>query len=468
MGPHDLAVLCIDESSVWNHPMNLHRRAFLSQAGWIGTCAALGATALKGSAASTDYRALVVLFLNGGNDGNNLLIPTDAAFTDYQTSRQSLALPRASLADLPGRAIGHTFGVHPSLAPLVPLYAAKRLAFVANVGPLVEPATASQVLNNAVRIPPFLLSHSDQQAIAQGWMLSEDNSGWAGRALERLDPSLKHPLSAVTMDTNRTLVLGRESAVSFMQNGGTRYWGTADLAFPDRTNVQLLLNMARWQSGNAYETEFARTLNTSLDDSVRLTQAYLAVKAPTANFGNDYLGQQLAGLASVLPVFRAQGLRRQVFLVNWGGFDTHANQRGTGPNTQDSLLRVLSEVMAAFDQTNRDNGLGDAVTTLVMSEFGRTLRPGSGGGSEHAWGSHWMVMGGGVAGGTVHGTFPSLTLGGPDDGDLGRNGRHVPTTSSDQVGASLMQWMGLGSPDIPVAFPHLVNFKTPTMALMQS
>jgi uncharacterized protein (DUF1501 family) len=448
--------------------MTVHRRHFLGHLGWLGACGALGTSSLPGSAASTDYRALVVLYLNGGNDGNNVLIPTDAGYNDYQASRGNLGLLKATLANLPGTAGGRTFGLHPSLSPLVSLYGERRLSFISNVGPLVEPATAAQVLSNSVRVPPFLLSHSDQQAIVQGWMMEEDNSGWAGRAMERFDPSLRHPLAAVTTDTNRTLVLGKRTPVTFMQNGGTRNWGNADLAYPERLNVQNLLSMARWQFANSYEAEFARTLNSSLDDSMRLTQAFKQARRPTANFGSDYLGDMVSGLASVLPVFKAQGLRRQVFLIHWGGFDTHASQRGSASNTQDSQLRVLAEVMAAFDQTNRANGLGDAVTTLVMSEFGRTLRPGSGGGSEHAWGSHWMLMGGATVGGTVHGTFPNLVLGGPDDGDGGKNGRHVPTLSSDQVGASLMQWMGLDPVHLPYAFPNIVNFKSRTLPLMQA
>jgi uncharacterized protein (DUF1501 family) len=449
--------------------MTLHRRHFLGHLGWLGACGAMGATALPGSAATTsDYRALVVLYLNGGNDGNNVLIPTDGAYNDYQSSRGDLGLLKASLATLPGSAAGHTFGVHPSLSPLVPLYNSQRLAFISNVGPLVEHATAAQVLNNAVRVPPFLLSHSDQEAIVQGWMMEEDNSGWAGRALEKLNPTLRNPLSAVTTSTSRTLVLGKQTPVTFMQNGGTRHWGRNDLAFPESPGVQSLLSMARWQFANAYEAEFARTLNSALDDSVRLTRAFQIAKRPSANFGSDYLGDMVSGLASVLPIFKAQGLRRQVFLVQWGGFDTHAGQRGNGTTTQDSQLRVLAEVMAAFDQTNQENGLGDSVTTLVMSEFGRTLRPGSGGGSEHAWGSHWMMMGGSVAGGTVHGTFPSLVLGGPDDGDGGKNGRHVPTISSDQVGATVMQWMGLDPSNFLYAFPNLSNFKTRTLPLLRT
>lgn len=446
----------------------MHRRHFLGAAGAATASGLLGGLALPGLAAGEDYRALVVVYLNGGNDGNNVLVPTDAAYNDYQTSRANLAIPKASLRTLSGSAAGHTFGVHPALGPLVTLYNGQRLAFISNVGPLVEPVTAAEVLNNSKRVPPFLLSHSDQTAIVQGWTVTEDGSGWAGRGLEKLPSSLRHGLSAITMDTNRTLVLGRQSPVAFMPPGGMRWWGTADLAQPQTESVQTIQRMARWQFANAYEAEFARTFGYAVNDSTTLTQAFLRATEPTQDFGTDYLGANLRSLASVLPVFKSQGMKRQVFLLHWGGFDTHANQRGTDPITQDAQLAVLAQALKAFDDANRAAGLDMNVVTLVMTEFGRTLRPGSGGGSEHAWGNHWFALGGPVAGGTVIGSFPDLTLGGPDDGDAGLNGRLVPTTSSDQVGASLMSWLGLASSNFTTVFPNLANFATRTIPLLRA
>ncbi len=191
---------------------------------------------------------------------------------------------------------------------------------------------------------------------------------------------------------------------------------------------------------------------------------------PAADFGNDseQIVPGLRNLASLLPYFKSQGLKRQVFLQSWGGFDTHANQRGSAAETQDAQLAVLAKALAAFDVTNRANGMDMNVVTLVMTEFGRTIRPGSGGGSEHAWGNHWFALGGPVAGGTVLGQFPSLVLGGRDDGDVNRNGRLVPTTSVDQLGATLMQWMGLLPTQFHDVFPNLVRFPQKTIALLRA
>ena len=447
------------------------RRSFLDamgRAGALGAAGLLGGLGGSASASNEDYRALVVLFLSGGNDGNNVLVPTDGMYGDYQAARANLALPKASLVALPGTAAGHSFGLHPALAPFVSRYADGRLGFIANAGPLVVPSTAAQVKAAAVEVPPFLLSHQDQVAIQQGWTVQDDTSGWGGRALELLPSSMRHPLNAVTMSSDRTLVQGRRSAVSFMERNGSRYWGPADLANPQSLAAQQINRMARWQFANLYQAEYARTFGAAVSDSTLITKALLAAAEPAADFGTGNLAERLRALAKVLPAFKAQGFKRQVFLVQWGNFDTHANQRGAADQTQDAQLALLAKALTAFDDTNRATGLDMNVVTLTMSDFGRTVRPGSGGGSEHAWGNHWLALGGPVQGGTVHGIFPSPVLGGPDDGDRNRNGRFVPTTSSDQVGATVMQWMGLDPSAFHDVFPNLANFSRKTLPLMRA
>ena len=450
----------------------MKRRAFIQSAAplgaALGTAGLLGSLSFPGAAAASDYRALVCVFLTGGNDGHNTLVPTDSAYLDYSRARPDLALAKASLVNLSGSSAGHTFGLHPALAPLAPLYNQRRLAWVANVGALVQPSTAQQVKDRSVELPPFLLSHSDQQNMAQGWMGDEDASGWAGRALEAFPSNLKNALSAVTFDSDRTLVLGRQSRVAFMSNGGPRYWGNADLAKPEGFWTQSLNRMAQWQFSNEYEAEYARSFGGGVTESTLLTQAFLKASAPQANFADDLLASKLRSLASVLPVFKSMGYKRQVFLINWGSFDTHTAQRGSAESSQDSQLAVLGNAMAAFDQANQAAGLDMDVTTLAMTEFGRTLRPASGGGTDHAWGNHWFAMGGAVAGGQVLGQLPSLVLGGVDDADPQRGGRFVPTTSLDQVGASVMQWLGLPAASQLDVFPNLKNFQQKSLALLSA
>lgn len=451
----------------------MDRRHFLKFAGAAPVLSIAGGAALMGEAGSAaaageDYRALVVVFLGGGNDGLNSLVPTDGAYDDYSRARPELALSKSVLASLSGSSAGHSFGLHPALAPLAPLYNGGRLAWIANVGPLVRPATARQVIDRTVAVPSFLLSHSDQVMWQQGWLGDSDTSGWAGRALELLPTALRNGQSAVTMNTDRTLVLGRNSPVSFLSPWDSRYWGQADLAHPETNAAQSLNRMARWQFGNRYEAEYARTFGRSVIESTAFTKAALSAPEPKANFGGDDLARALRKLATLMPVFRQQGYKRQVFLVQWGQFDTHAAQRGTAATSQDAQLATLGAALAAFDQANIASGLDRNVVTLSMTDFGRTLRQASGGGSDHAWGNHWFAMGGPVAGGRVAGTFPTLTLGGPDDCDPNKGGRFVPTTSTDQVGATLMKWLGLPDSALVDAFPHLANFSQPTINLLHA
>ncbi|MBH9552059.1 DUF1501 domain-containing protein [Inhella gelatinilytica] len=453
------------------------RREFLGGLGLAGLGAwssgLLGSSVplLQPAQAAGDYRALVVIFLDGGNDGNNVLVPTDGGYTDYAQSRQHLAFAKDSLAGLVGMHGGRSLAVHPALAPLAGLFESERLNFIANVGPLVEPSTAQKVLDLAVEVPPFLLSHSEQVSITQGWTWSDDSSGWAGRGLELLPSSLRNNIAAVTLNRNRQLVQGKRSSVSYLEPDGSRYWHWADMARPADESVQELSRMAQWQFSNPYEAEYARTFGQGVEDAKRFTSAIQGAAEPAADFGdggdNYSIGGYLRLLAKLMPVFRSQGLRRQVFMVQWGGFDTHTGQRGSGSNTQDTQLAALARAMKAFDDSNRAAGLDSNVVTLVMSEFGRTLRPGSGGGSEHGWGSHWWTMGGPVQGRQVVGTFPQLVLGGVDDGDRGQNGRLVPGIATDQVAATLMQWMGLPQSLFSEAFPLLGAFSQKILPLLK-
>lgn len=449
----------------------MKRRDFLKVVGFP-TLAGIGVNTLIGGlqsseAAVSDYKALVCVFLAGGNDGHNTLVPTDAAYNDYANSRPILALPKDSLAPLNGSSAGHTFGLHSGLSPLATLYNQQRLAWISNVGPLIVPATARQVIERSVPIPPYLMSHSDQTAMQQGWGGDFDQSGWAGRALELMPATYQNKLNAVTTSSDRTLVLGKNSSVSFMSPNGARYWGRADLAYPQGYWAQALNNMARLQFSNQYEAEYARTLGLSVSESTLLTQVFMKAVQPKGNFGSDDLATRLRSLASVLPAFKSMGFKRQVFLINWGSFDTHYGQRGSDARTQDAQLAVLGKAIEAFDQSIQAVGMDLDVTTFAMSDFGRTLRPASGAGTDHAWGNHWFVLGGAVAGGQVLGQFPSLTLGGSEDADPGRGGRHVPTTSTDQVGASLMQWLGLPASQFSNVFPNLSNFSQKTVPIFK-
>lgn len=441
-------------------------------AGSAGLLGALLSGKQAQAQAAGDYRALVVVFLDGGNDGHNVLVPMDGGYGDYASARQHLALAKESLLNLAVSAGERPIGLNPALTELRQLFDSERLNFVVNAGPLIVPSTAQQVLSGAVEVPPFLGSHSEQTSITQGWTWEADTSGWAGRGMELLPSSLKNSIAAVTMNRHRQLVQGKRTSVSYLEPDGGRYWHGADMAHPESELVQNLSRMAQWQFSNAFEAEYARTLGQGIEDAKRFTQVVMNAKEPVGDFGgagdSGSIGAYLKTLAKLLPIFKTQGMRRQTFLVQWGGFDTHTGQRGSGRFTQDSQLAEVSKALKAFDDANRAEGLDGSVVTLVMSEFGRTLRPGSGGGSEHGWGNHWWLMGGPVAGRKTVGLFPSLTLGGPDDGDGGKNGRLVPGIATDQVAATLMQWMGLSPTLFGEVFPHLAGFSQKTLPLLRT
>lgn len=443
----------------------INRRHWLKRAGAVSVSTVGGMLGFPSLVSAADYKVLLVIQLDGGNDGNNVLVPTDAAYKDYETSRTSvLALPKDSLVSLNGTSVGHTFGLHPSLKEVAALYNQQRFAFLSNVGALVEPSNKTTVLNNQVRLPIGLLSHNDQAGFVQGAV--EDTTGWGGRGLEQLNTSLRHPCAAIAYGSSRTLVQGRSTAVSSLLGQGATGWGSANLLMPSSATTQSLNRMGKWQSENMYEASYIRTLATALSDAELFVKADRYATSSAQDFGSSELGQKTRYVASLLPVFKSMGLRRQVIQINLGGFDTHTKQRGTERGTQDSLLATLSKVLGALDASNRENGLDQDVLTLIGTEFGRTLRPGSGEGSEHAWGTHWMLMGGAARGGQVHGQFPSLVLGGADDSDANKNGRLVPYYSTDQVGATVMTWMGLAVDRYDEVFPNLRNFTQKTLPVL--
>ena len=445
----------------------ISRRHWLKRSGAVSFAALGGMLGFPSLVNAADYKVLLVIHLDGGNDGHNVLVPTDGAYKDYEASRTSvLALPKDSLISLNGVTAGHTFGLHPSMKDIASLYNQKRFSFVSNVGALIEPSTKESILNNQVRLPVGLLSHNDQAGFVQGSV--DDTTGWAGRALEQLSSGLRHPCAAIASGNNRTLVQGRNTSVSYMLGQGNNGWGSANLLTPNSAATQTLNRMGKWQSENLYEASYMRTIAAALSDTELFARANRYAVNSSNDFGTSDLGSTVRYVSSLLPVFKSMGLRRQVIQINFGGFDTHTKQRGSDSGSQDSLLAILSKVLVALDASNRQNGLEQEVLTMVQTEFGRTLRPGSGEGTEHAWGTHFMLMGGAAIGGQVHGQFPSLVLGSADDSDPNKNGRHVPYYSTDQLGATLMTWLGLTPDRYDDVFPNLKNFALKTLPVLRA
>lgn len=446
---------------------------YLSAAGTVGVGTGLGMMSLNSQSTSAGpYKALVVIHLNGGNDANDMLVPMDGAYSDYQKSRPSIAVAKNNLLFLSNQYFGHTLGINNAMASLLPLYNSGKLGFIANAGALVKPTTVSQVLNGTATLPPFLYSHPEQSQIIQGWMGDEDPSGWGGRALEAIAGSSRLKAPLVSIDSGaQTVVLGQRSRILNASSHFSRHLGPANLTDRSSNWTQIMESITRLQSPVDVESEYARTFRSVFMDSAELAQAEQVTKEPSGNFEDNDLARRLRFAARVMPFYRAAGASNQIYAIEWGDFDTHANQRGNGDQGgrmgQDAQLAQLANALVAFDQSLQTSGLSNQVAVLVTSEFGRTLDPASGLGSDHAWGSHWMVMGNMVGGSRIYGnSFPRLILGGVDDAHDGRRGYWVPQLSSDQVAADLLVWLGLSQDRLTQVLPNLANFSQKTVGYL--
>jgi uncharacterized protein (DUF1501 family) len=440
----------------------MRRRTFLAHAGALAGSAALGQLGLLAANAATanDYKALVCVFLYGGNDANNMIVPLDTAgYANYATTRSYLALPQAQLLPLAVSAGAPLYGLHPALPGLQALWAAANMAIVANVGTLVQPLTKAQYLSTSTIKPESLFSHIDQQHQWQASIssTSSSNSGWGGRLTDQL-ASLNSGSSVPPMIStggNNLFVTGAASQAlviptsgSFGLNGySSDATDTARLAaLQQLLNVDLSDNLV--QAAQAVMTG-ALASSAVLNPILTNTNATL-----TARFGGltGNFAAQLLAVAKVIQARGTLGASRQVFLVTLGSFDTHTDQL----NTQQTLFTELDAGLTAFHGAMSDIGSDSSVTSFTLSDFSRNFLPNTGGGTDHAWGSHPLVIGGAVKGGLIYGTMPTLALSGPDDAsDLGR---WIPTIAVDQFAATLASWFGADPTALAAVLPNLSAF----------
>ncbi len=457
--------------------MEISRRRFIRQA----ACAAVGTTSLastvwnlrainaaaaQAAGSSTEFRSLVCLFLYGGNDANNMIVPNDnATYPAYASARGPLALPQSSLLPLSlitpdGQ--GRTFGLHPSMPELQALFNTdQKLAIMANVGTLVEPTTSVQYLNGTAKLPPQLFSHADQQVEWQtGWPDAPPATGWGGRLADLLTSfnNLDSISMSISLAGTNTFQVGRnvtEYQVSTNGSIGLNGFGGTDGQIRYQA-VQDLLNLPHQ---NLFEAEFAKITNRSITNNALLSSALSGVTLNTPFPANSDLSDQLQMIAKIIAVRQALGMRRQIFFCSVGGFDTHSNEL----STQSNLLGELSQCMSAFYKATKELNISDRVTLFTASDFGRTFQS-NGSGADHAWGSHAFVLGDSVKGGNIYGAYPSIALNSPDD--VGE-GRWVPTTAVDQYSATLAKWYGVSSPtDLATVLPNIGRFATPDVGFM--
>jgi len=414
---------------------------------------------------TADYKALVCVFLFGGNDGNNMIVPVDsAAYNSYAAARGSIALPQTSLLPITPATGSAQYGFHGSLTDFQSLFQAKRLAILANCGVLVQPVTKAQYQAKALPLPQNLFSHSDQQTETQVALgTSSAATGWAGRIADKvqaINAGVQFP-TVISVAGSSIFCNGTQTQPATVTPGNITAlagFGT-DAASTSRNAAlqQLLtldsgLSLVQATSGiTSHAQDYVKLLNSALANATKLATTF-----PTTSIGN-----QLSQVAQIIGIRGALGLKRQIFFVSLGGFDTHTGQTPT----QQNLFGQVGPALGAFDGALRELGVSSNVTTFTMSDFARTFQPNaSGNGSDHGWGNHQVMFGGAVKGGDIYGTFPTLALGGPDD--VSTNGRWIPTTSIDQYGATLASWFGVADTDLPFVFPNLNNFATKKLAFI--
>jgi uncharacterized protein (DUF1501 family) len=461
------------------------RRDFLRSA-----ACALGGAALASSVESfqivnaltpqsaADYRALVCVFMNGGNDGNNMVVSLDQ-YAAYSSARNAagLAIPQASLLPVSPADGGGSFGLHPNMPEMQARFQEGRLAVLCNVGPLVEPLTRDTYRNGTGKRPLQLFSHSDQIGLTQTAIADNaSQTGWGGRVADRtgvFNGAATFPQNVSIAGINLFLT-GAETRQLAIGDSNTALSNVLPLTMTgsaaERAARRASFDELR-APGN--DSKLVRAASDTRSSALRTSAALASVNpALGTTFPNTSLGRQLLQIARVIKASTDPSaginMRRQIFFAQLGGFDTHSAQRGGG---QDTLLLQVSQALNAFYNATVELGVQNNVTAFTLSDFGRTLQPAGSGpsvGSDHAWGNHHLILGGAVNGQRFYGTYPTLALGGPDDTDGGSapRGRWIPTTSVEQYAATLAAWYGLSTSDFPAVFPLIGRFPTPNLGFM--
>ncbi len=471
------------------HTANLPRRAFLKRLGAVSTMGAAAPLALNLAAAgeaaaftSTDYKALVCVFLFGGNDHANTVVPYDLANYDRYSAIRNGGPGRTAGGIAHGRnqltanalaaPVGQTltdnlqYALAPRLTGLKQMWAGGKLAVQLNVGPLVVPLTLAQYEgSDRVRypLPPRLFSHNDQQSVWQSLGAEGASVGWGGRLGDlALASNNGSSFTSISAGGNAVLMSGNDVLqYQIGTNGPSPVWATLYDQYSGALKSNTLRNLVTQPSSNLLENEYAIVTRRALDLQQTVSNALDAVTLNTP-FDTDgqpnNLADQLKIVARLIGARNTLGLKRQVFFVQLGGFDGHDNLMVD----HDRLMGRLNEGLTQFQLAMTELGVADKVTTFTASDFGRTFSS-NGNGSDHGWGGHHFVMGGAVQGGRYYGTAPQVSV---TSNDQVGQGRLLPSTSVDQYAGTMARWFGVSPTEMPAIFPNLGNFATSNLGFL--
>ena len=438
---------------------------------WALNLAGIGAAAAQTPV--TDYRALVCIFLFGGNDHSNTIVPSDAAgFAAYQTARTNLALAQASLLPLnatvasanPSLAGGRQIAMRAEMAGLKGLYDAGRVAVLANVGPLIVPTSMTDNRGRRVPLPLGLFSHNDQQSTWMAGAREGARVGYGG-LLGDMFAAANQFQNFTCMSASGTAVFlsGRSTAQMQIGNNGAVQINALNnqTLFGGQATGTALRALMTSDRGNTLEKDYNAINRRAADAAAALNTAlagFPSTAAPFSAFPATGLGNQLRNISRIIAARTALGAQRQVFFASIGGFDQHSGLvNGHGP-----LWQQISDAMVAFNGAVDALGVASNVVAFTASDFGRTLNS-NGQGSDHGWGAHHLVLGGAVRGNELYGTWPETTLGGPND--VGR-GNLLPTTSVEQYAATLAKWFGVPAGSMATAVPRIGNWSTTDLGFL--
>ena len=456
--------------------LNLERREWLRRAGSLslaGVAApwALNLAAMAEAAAQTvtDYKALVCVFLYGGNDYGNTLVPYDSAsHAAYAVIRGSLATPRDTLTATalnPSVALpdGRQMALAPQMAALKSLFDSGQMGVLLNVGTLIQPTTLDQYKAQSVPLPPKLFSHNDQQSVWQSSLPEGATSGWGGRIGDLfLSSNSKSTFTCVNVSGNAVYMSG-SSAVQYQvsPSGSVALRGVQAPLFGSTACSDALRSLVTAPHTHLMRAEHTRVMARAIEADAALTAALASQPALSTVFdSSNPLALQLKMVARLIGARSPLGAKRQVFFVSLGGFDTHDFLATQHP----VLLGQVAGALKSFYDASVELGVAQQVTAFTASDFGRTLSS-NGDGSDHGWGSHHFLVGGAVRGGRFHGQLPAVSVNGPDD--VGQ-GRLLPTTAVDQLAASLARWLGVSNTDLPLVAPNIGHYSVQDLGLLST